>query len=270
MPQGNKSRVEPTADGKGVRKVYNDNGDPQQKYAREVGFYARYGASPLIPDLLAQEPAEPAIVMTRAPGAPCSTLNLLPGERRRLSQDYAEKVVALFSVAGDMTAIKASYCHGRGAAEFRDGVLSVLNAHPAHSPLAERILAQLKEAVGGIPIADELLIKLDWNASNVFVQDGAITQFIDFEQAFVGTREMLAGILLHNPFWCARAVFSVLRQRGLFAGLVDAVEPWIAFALASVVADSVGRTGKPWSAERLALAYQRHVVDRVAELANRS
>ena len=52
LPQGNKSVVTPTADGLGIRKAYNENGNPHAKYARELGFYRHYGDSPLIPDLL--------------------------------------------------------------------------------------------------------------------------------------------------------------------------------------------------------------------------
>ena len=270
LPQGNKSRVTPTADGAGIRKVYNHNGDPHGKYAREVGFYVHYGASPLIPDLLECLPDKPAIVITRAPGVPCSTMAPASDLRRRLSVDYADKVADLFCSSADASAVKESLFAGRGAAHFRNGVLSVLDGYATDSRPSERILARLRTAARGVTITDELLIKLDWNASNTFVNGGAISQFIDFEQAFIGTREMLAGILLHNPFWCARSVFSVLRRRGLFPHPVAAVAPWVGFAFGAVLADSFERSGRRWSADRLESAYRRHVVDRIAELASRA
>ncbi len=132
----------------------------------------------MIPALLARAPDEPAIVMSRAPGVPCSTLGPSPDERQSLSQDYAEKVVALFSAAGDVESAKARLFAGQGAAEFRDSVQSALGAHPVDSPRSERLLTRLRDAVGGVAIRDEMVIKLDWNASNVFAEDGAITQLV--------------------------------------------------------------------------------------------
>lgn len=91
LPQGNKSVVTPTADGLGIRKAYNENGNPHAKYARELGFYRHYGDSPLIPDLLECLPQEPAIVMTKPPGVPCSAIRLRASERSRLSEDLRTK-----------------------------------------------------------------------------------------------------------------------------------------------------------------------------------
>ena len=87
LPQGNKSTVTVARGGTAIHKKYNDNGDPHDKYEREVGFYKHYQASSLIPDLLECLPDEPAIVIARAPGVPCSTLKPTPEQRRHLSLD---------------------------------------------------------------------------------------------------------------------------------------------------------------------------------------
>ena len=109
-------------------------------------------------------------------------------------------------------------------------------------------------------------LDVDGTVLKVYNDDGAITGFIDFEQAFVGTREMLAGILLHNPYWCARVVFSALCRRGFFARGADAIKLWIAFAFGAVLADSFARRGRYWPAARIESSYRRHVVERIAEL----
>lgn len=266
MPQGNKSVVTPTADGLGIRKAYNENGNPYAKYAREVGFYRHYGDSPLIPDLLECQPQEPAIVITKAPGVLCSAVRLSASERCRLSEDYAHKVMDLLSVGGDMNALKASHFLDVGAEDLRTEVLAALDRYPTDSRLSEQILRGLRDAVQEVVISKEMLIKLDWNASNVFINDGAISQFIDFEQSFIGTREMLAGILLHNPFWHARSVFEVLRRRGFLSQPVASMAMWVHFSFAAVLADSRSRTGTAWDTRRLQSAYRRHVVDRLKEL----
>lgn len=266
LPQGNKSVVTPTADGLGVRKAYNENGSPHAKYAREVGFYRHYGDSPLIPDLLECLPQEPAIVITKAPGVPCSAVRLSASERCRLSEDYADKVMDLLSVGGDMNALKASHFLDVGAQHLRTDVLAALDRYPTDSRLSEQILRRLIGAAQEVVISKEMLIKLDWNAANVFINDGAIGQFIDFEQSFIGTSEMLAGILLHNPFWHARSVFDALRRRGFLSQPVASMATWVHFSLAAVLADSYGRTGTPWNTRRLASAYRRHVIDRLSEL----
>ncbi|MYB36872.1 MAG: hypothetical protein F4Y26_05665 [Gammaproteobacteria bacterium] len=266
LPQGNKSVVTPTADGLGIRKAYNENGDPHAKYAREVCFYRHYGDSPLIPDLLDCLPQEPAIVMTKAPGAPCSAIRLSASERCRLSEDYAQKVMDLLSVEGDMNALKGRPFLDVGAQDLRADVLAALDRYPTDSRPSERILHRLRGAAQEIFISKEMLIKLDWNASNVFINDGAISQFIDFEQACIGTSEMLAGILLHNPFWHARSVFEVLQRRGFLSQPVASMATWVHFSFAAVLADSHARTGTAWDTSRLQSAYQRHVTDRLIEL----
>ena len=266
LPQGGKSEVTLSDDGTLVRKAYNDNGDPMGKYRREVGFYAHYGASELIPDLVDSIPEERAIVLTRAPGIRCRDLQPDPDLRRSLSADYAERVVDLLSIGGDVRTVKGRYYDNVGASAYRDRVVTILNRHRPDSRRADDIVTRLCASSSQITVAGEILIKLDWNTSNVFVDGGAVRQFIDFEQAFIGTREMLTGILLHNPFWCARTVFAVLCRRGMFpASGVDVVH-FVDFALAAVIADAFERTGRPWSEHRLECAYERHVVDRVAEL----
>ena len=253
-----------------VRKVYNDNGDPLGKYLREVGFYAHYGSSELIPDLVESLLDQRAVVITRAPGTRCSELQPDGDSRAGLSADYAEKVVDLLSMGPDLGTLKQRYYDSVGASAYRDRVAAILGDYPTGSRQAEEIVRRLRVAASRITITDEVLIKLDWNASNVFVEGGVVSQFIDFEQAFVGTREMLTGILLHNPFWCARTVFGVLCRRGMFRGSSAGVLPYLDFALAAVIADAFERNGRPWSERRLETAYRRHVVDRVAELSTGS
>ena len=45
------------------------------------------------------------------------------------------------------------------------------------------------------------------------------------------------------------------------------VLPYVEFALGAVIADAFERNERPWGGNRLESAYQRHVVDRLAELA---
>ena len=77
---------------------------------------------------------------------------------------------------------------------------------------------------------------------------------------------MLTGLLLHNPFWHAGSVFDVLRRRGFFPHPTARVPRWILFAFAAVLADSYKRNHRHWSSNRVELAYQRHVTDRLTEL----
>lgn len=270
LPQGRKSEVTLLDDGSLVRKTYNDNGDPMGKYLREVGFYAHYGASELIPDLVEPLADERAIVLTRAPGIRCADLQPDPGFRRRLSADYADKVADLLSVRADVGNVKPRYYGNVGASAYRDGVMSILDGYrpSTRQGQGKDIVGRLRASASQVTVTDEILIKLDWNASNVFVDGGAVSQFIDFEQAFIGTREILTGILLHNPFWCARTVFAVLRRRGVFTASIDDVVPYVDFGLAAVIADAFERDGRPWSEHRLESAYRRHVVDRLAELSS--
>lgn len=265
LPQGNKSVVTLARRGTAVHKKYNDNGNPHGKYKREVGFYEHYQESPLIPELLECLPDKPAIVIARASGIPCSTLNATPKQGQHLSVDYAEKVADLVGSRAGMPPPEASQ-FATGAAGFRDRVASALERYPTTSPQAKRVLQQLLDATDAIAVTDELLIKLDWNASNVFAGGGAITQFIDFEQAFVGTAEMLTGILLHNPYWHAASIFHVLRRRGFFPHPIAEAHRFIHFAFAAVLADSHERTHRPWDSSRIELAYRRHVTDRLIEL----
>ena len=58
LPQGRKSEVVLLPDGQSVKKSYNTNGDPMDKYCREVGFYSHYGHSGIIPRLLDSKPGE--------------------------------------------------------------------------------------------------------------------------------------------------------------------------------------------------------------------
>ena len=268
LPQGRKSHVTLCDDGVLIQKTYNHNGDPERKYLREVGFYKHYADSSLIPDMVEARQDERVIVLTRAPGIRCSDLLPDPNLRLQISTDYAEKVVDLISIGNDVHSLKQCFYDGFGASAYRDRVVDILDAYPTGTQQAEQIIRRLRVSATQINITDEILIKLDWNASNVFIDNGRVTQFIDFEQSFIGTREILTGILLHNPFWSAPSLFTILRRRGIFSRSNEDVIPFVDFALAAVIADAFERNGHSWNEQRLVTAFQQHVLQRINELSS--
>ncbi len=263
LPQGRKSRVEILPDGKSVRKTYNREGVPSGKYAREVGFYLHLGASERLPDLIDHEPDQ-HIVVSLVAGERVADIAHDEGRQRDLSHDYASAIADLFADRQVDPEIKAQNYLGRGASENRDRLVASLTS--LATALGHPIIESLIERVSDIEITEELLIKLDWNAGNTFVRHGRIHKFIDFEQAFIGTREILVGILLHNPVWHAPTLFAEMRRSGFFHDRADGILAYLSYALGAVIADSVERSGAPWAPDRLERAYQKHVMDRFEAL----
>ena len=129
------------------------------------------------------------------------------------------------------------------------------------------IIVDLRSSVGQIELDEELLIKLDWNPGNVFFHHGRIHKFIDFEQAFIGTKAILAGILLHNPIWPAVRMFRGLKDGGFIKSGVRDFRKYICYGFSAVLVDSINRRGRIWTPERLESAFERHVTARYSEIA---
>ena len=184
---------------------------------------------------------------------------------RRLTADYAMNVADLFRSSSADHEIRDLYYAGQRAASHRDELLQRLDFYAA-SVGPHVILESLIEEVGTLTLTEDLLIKLDWNSANVFLSDGRIHQFIDFEQAFIGTAEILVGVLLHNPIWHAPTLFRVLRQEDHCGLEIDQVHPYLSYSFGSMLIDSVERRGHAWDNGRLETAYQRHVTDRFNQL----
>ena len=92
---------------------------------------------------------------------------------------------------------------------------------------------------------------------SVFLRDGVVHKFIDFEQAFLGSREILVGVLLHNPAWPAHRLFSRLRGAGFFEADVSGPSPLFGFRLRLRRRRFNRRDGgKPWGFSRLRTAYR--------------
>lgn len=268
LPQGRKSRIEVLPDGSRVRKTYNENGAPAEKYRREVGFYIHYGESDLIPRLIRSEPDE-HIVIERITGERLADRLPLPCEEMEpLADDYTRRLVALFTVSTGMDSkTKQEYYGGLGAEENLALLLEGLDR------LCDRydgnpVMADLRSSVAGIELGEELLIKLDWSPENVFLLHGRIHKFIDFEQAFIGTKAILAGILLHSPIWPAVRIFRGLRDAGFFDADVRDFRSYVCYGFSTVLVDSIQRRGGIWASERLESAFERHVTARCSEIAD--
>lgn len=266
LPQGRKSHVEVLPDGKSVQKTYNTNGNRDQKYKQEVGFYVQYGHSGLMPSLVDHK-ADEYIVIDRVAGERLSDVGPIANNALLdLTDDFAEKVATLFEDAPPIAKVQRLYYDGIGASENVASLLEALYRLQSDYAGCQEILAEICSSVQRVEVSQDLLIKLDWNPENLFLKDGKVHKFIDFEQAFIGTKEMLVGVLLHNPFWPASRLFRQLKKRGLFGFEGAALCHYMAFSFGSVLVDSIERRGKPWDAERLRTAYQRHVVSRYKEL----
>ena len=129
------------------------------------------------------------------------------------------------------------------------------------------IIADLRSSIGQIDLDEELLIKLDWNPENVFLRRGKIHKFIDFEQAFIGSKAILAGVLLHNPIWPAARIFRGLKDGGFIKSGVRDFRKYICYGFSAVLVDSIRRRGALWESERLESAFERHVTARYSEIA---
>lgn len=268
LPQGRKSRVEILPDGATVRKTYNGNGDPAERFCREVGFYTQYRDSRVVPQLVDYEPGR-YITIERVTGQRLVEMAPLPhGVTESLADHYVDTLVELFgNSTGVDTEVKQRYYEGQGANDNIRLLIQDLDSLGRRYH-GHEVIDDLRRSVAQVKADAELLIKLDWNAENLFVRDGRVHKLIDFEQAFIGTRNILVGILLHNPFWPAQRLFCGLRQAGLFLGDVCEFRRYLCFAFAAVLADSVRRRGDIWSVGQLETTFERHVKARHREIAD--
>ena len=267
LPQGRKSRIEVLSDGSGVRKTYNENGSAAEKYRREVGFYTHYAGSNLIPGLIGCA-QDKHITAERIEGRRLA--DLLPltcEEMTSLAEDYIRKLAELFAVStGVDCRTRETYYNGLGAEDNRalllerlDRLIELYDGNP--------IIADLRGSVSRIQRDQGLLIKLDWNAENVFLLDRRIHRFIAFEQAFIGSKAILAGVLLHNPIWPAARIFRGLKDGGFIKSGVRDFRKYICYGFSAVLVDSIRRRGAFWESERLESAIERHVTARYSEIA---
>ena len=266
LNQGRKSYVVHVKPHSVVRKFYNENGDRQAKSLREIGFYLHYGHSKVIPRLVDYHDSS-HITINYRPGQTISEIGFADEDARiDLTRRYARTVSRLFKDANQVTdELKSKYYNGLGATAILQMTISQLRGlAPQYSDCApfQEMLARL----GKIRVYNELLIKLDWNSSNTIVSDDGDFAFVDFEQAFIGTAEMLVGILLHNPDWCARTLVKELRNLSLVSINDEQLSNTVHFAFACVLVDSVARSGSPWSRDRFIQAYERHVSQRLASI----
>lgn len=261
--QGQKSFVVYLERDTAVRKFYNSNGDKVTKSLREIGFYLHYGHSEAIPKLLDYRIAS-HISIGYLSGQALSELTITDDQSRiELTRRYARAVTELFRDAKPISdEFKNKYYGGAGAKTNFEAVLNDLHALSSVYKTCDRF-QELTSTVEKIRLSDELVIKLDWNSANVIVSTNGQFGFIDFEQAFIGSSEMLAGILLHNPVWCARTLIRELRNQSLVC--LDDGELSIAvhFAFAYVMTDSISRTGSSWSIDRFEAAFERYVTERL-------
>ena len=262
LPQGRKSRIEILQDAGTIRKTYNTNGDPAEKYRREVGFYTHYKGSHLLPKLVCSEPGR-HITIERVIGERLAdSLPLSHEAMGSLADDYIQKLAELFGSSATIDdTIKQDYYDGIGVEEnislLADNLARLCEQYSRHP-----VIVDLLDSVARINTDEELLIKLDWNPESVFLRDGEIHMFIDFEQAFIGTRDILVGILLHSPVWPAQQLFDGLKEAGLFQAGFGELRNYLCYSFATVLVDSIQRRGDIWEVERLETAFERHVVTR--------
>ena len=269
LNQGRKSFVVHLEPDAVVRKFYNNNGDKVAKSLREIGFYLHYGHSESIPKLLDYRIAS-HISIGYLSGQSLSKLRIKDDQSRiELTRRYALAVTQLFRDAKPISDVfKNEYYSGVGAKTNFEAVLDGLRALAAIYAGCDRF-QELVSKVEKIRISDELVITLDWNSANVIVSANGQFSFIDFEQAFIGSSEMLAGILLHNPVWCARTLVRELRNQSLVCLDDEELSSTVHFAFAYVLIDSISRTGSPWSVDRFEAAFERHVTERLIAIGDR-
>ena len=116
LRQGRKSRIEVLPGGSKIKKTYNENGAPAQKYRREVGFYIHYGESDLIPRLIRSE-TDKNITIERITGQRLADQGPIHCEEMRtLADDYTQSLVELFAVStGIDSKAREEYYGGLGA-----------------------------------------------------------------------------------------------------------------------------------------------------------
>ena len=245
-----------------IRKTYNQNDDPAGRFRREVGFYRHYGGSRLIPTLL-DSSLDEYIVIERVTGDLMRDVDLTTVDLNVLTDRYVDAIVHLFNVPAPGADLKDRFFQGRGADENLDSLHDSLSRLASNGDDCTPIFKELGENVENVELSNEVLIKLDWNPGNLFLRDGMVRKFIDFEQAFLGSREILVGVLLHNPVWPAHRLFSRLRDAGFFHADVSDLRHYLAFGFGSVVVDSIERRGEAWGFCRLRRAYECHYRARI-------
>ena len=266
LDQGQKSYVVHVKPHSVVRKFYNENGDKLLKSRREIGFYLHYQQSDVIPSLVNYREAS-YITIDYVPGKTISDLGFADNEARVDStRRFARSISDLIGRAKPVTdELKNRYYNGLGASSNLQTTLNQLH-RLAPNYIGCAPYQELIARVGQVQVSNEILIKLDWNSSNTIVNENGRLVFVDFEQAFIGTPEMLIGILLHNPDWCASTLLEEMQSQLQLSLDEEELSNMVHFALACVFVDSIARSGSPWSTYRLASAYERHVLDRLAAI----
>lgn len=257
LPQGNRSVVTLAADGGSVVKRYNSNGDPRGKCAREVAFYRQYAGMGLLPPLLDAGDDWIRLGVVRADRLADRPVQ----DVSALTRSYAKALIGLFADAPAPNAGTLDACGARSARVTRDSTFEALVGYAAAGPPSP-IIDAIRFSLARIVLTRDLLTKLDWNSTNIFVEGERVVRFIDFEQACLGTGEMLAGAVLLNPAFEARQLFDALCAAGICAvGAADIVH-YMNLAFAQVLLDSVARSGRRWPDDRLEEAYRKHVFAR--------
>ena len=261
---GRKSQIDYLPDGS-VKKTYIQNGDAAGRFRREVGFYRHYGESRVIPALLDSSP-DASITIERVSGVLMQDVHLPTDDLGKLTDSYVDQIADLFNVSAPSSEFKSQYFDGQGAEENLASLRENLSRLASNGDECSPLFRELSDLAKNVGLSDELLIKLDWNPRNLFLRDLAVHKFVDFEQAFLGSKEILVGVLLHNPVWPACRLFSGLRDSGLFEASPSDLRYYVAFAFGSVVVDSIRRRGQAWEHSRLRSAFERHYTDRVRQI----
>lgn len=257
LPQGNKSHVAYGARQDSVVKRYNGNGDPFAKCAREVAFYRCYRDAAVLPRLIGS--GADWIEITTAPGVRIADLS--EPQRRTLTSAYAEALVRLFAEAPEPNAAARRSCGATSARVTRDLSYSGIVAYRTASGPSD-VLDALLFSLARVVLTRDVLAKLDWNSANAFAAGNSISAFIDFEQTFIGTREMLTGAVLLNPDFDAALLYKALARGGMASVGPQEIVHYMNLAFARQLLDSYERSGRAWSAGRLEEAYRRHVFAR--------
>ncbi len=183
-----------------------------------------------------------------------------------LTDSYVDQIAHLFNASAPCSDLKDRYFEGRGADETLASLHESLSRLASNGDDFAPLFHELSEQVAKVELSEELLIKLDWNPGNLFLRDGVVYTFIDFEQAFLGSKEILVGVLLHNPVWPAFRLFSRLRDSGFFEADISDLRHYVACGFGSVVVDSMERRGEAWGSSRIRTAFERHYSDRIRSI----
>ena len=208
--QGNKSQVSlELVDGLPcVRKRYNDNGDPRKKCLRELAFYRWYAGLSAIPKLVAHD-CPIAITLERLEGMPLSVCHqaLTQMQLNALSHAHGHHMGQFLRHEPSSAVEAAARQNFPGSHDIETLVahmVDVIGKHLDANPEFQR--EEIRHAVESTQRVlaldrfwgEPTLCKLDWNASNVLVNNGTISGYIDFEQAFFGNRIVFIGTIIDH------------------------------------------------------------------------